>query len=857
MLFAPHKTILDLFRTQVSERPDAIALKDGQRFISYRDLDRLSNRVAHRLLALGIRNEEIVALLIDKSFQFVIASLGVMKAGGSYLPMDPRMPDQRLEFTLSDSGARFLLAWKDFAPRCAGYGSDVIVLDETLSSFEGDSENDPAVSSDPNRRAYIIYTSGSTGKPKGVEIEHHSLTNLISVYHNSFGMTPLDRVTLTANVAFDVSVGDLWPTLAAGATVLVPPKDLFDKLEIPRVIDWVDTEKASISFMPTAMMPLLMEAQWPVHTSLRFMITGGDTLRRRPMPHLRFKVVNGYGPTENTVWSTFSIVSPEGSGLPPIGHAIGNVSTYILDNNLQPVHPGDAGELYLGGVQVARGYFNRKELTEEKFISDPFATSPGARMYHTGDWARILPDGEIEFLGRRDDQIQIGGIRIELGEIEAGLLAHSGVAQACCRPLLKDGAVIGTTAHVVLVSSYSQEGIDVELKKHLGKSIDPRVIPHRFIVHKAFPMTPQGKLDRAALDAKVAFEVDEVDEVDEVASIWRANLPKSPELLRDDLDFFEIGGISLAAAALLVGLEKTTGKRLPLSVFRFQPTLSGLRRALAELQTTPADVLTLSAGGESRPIYCLYHASGDVNAYMDLARELGAKNPVYGILSPAYFDESKAPATMEEAAGLVVSILKKEFHETAPALIGFSWAGLLAFEVARQWVELEGGAPFVCVLGMAAPFSQVTRFGKLLHMLRWLPSWLWEVIRDGSAVTRLASAARRFSSKPAFAEAPNFQEWSKDGLSRHHIEIGNRYHPVVRKPIHIDLIREVYEYKSTAHPLHPYSNEEKPDAGWTKVAGVAPCVTWIDSHHHNIVKPPTVSKLAKVIRGAMDRFYGV
>jgi amino acid adenylation domain-containing protein len=365
MWFPRHQSILDFFRTQVSERPDAVALKEGKDFLTYRDLDRLSNRVANGLLAKGIRNEEIVALLIDKSFHFVIAALGVMKAGGSYIPMDPRVPDQRIGFTLSDSGARFLLVWEEFVPRCAGYGKSVIVVDEKLSSFALDSEKDPALASDPARRAYIIYTSGSTGKPKGVEIEHHSLTNLISVYHNSFGMTPQDRVTLTANVAFDVSVGDLWPVLAAGATVLIPPKDLFDRLEVHRVVSWVDGERASIAFMPTALMPLLMEAQWPVHLRLRFMITGGDTLRCRPKKHHRFKVINGYGPTENTVWSTFSVVTPDGTGMPPIGRAIGNVSTYILDATLQPVAPGEAGELYLGGEQVARGYFNREELTAE------------------------------------------------------------------------------------------------------------------------------------------------------------------------------------------------------------------------------------------------------------------------------------------------------------------------------------------------------------------------------------------------------------------------------------------------------------------------------------------------------------
>ena len=863
----PRRTILDLFRTQVSERPDSIALDDGQNILSYRDLDRLSNRVANHLLSLGIHNEEIVALLIDKSFQFVITSLGVMKAGGTYLPMDPRLPDSRLEFTLSDSGARFLLAWEHFVPRCCRYGSDVIAIDNNLSSFEGCSENDPSVPSDPARRAYVIYTSGSTGKPKGVEIEHHSLSNLISVYHYSFGMTPMDRVTLTANVAFDVSVGDLWPTLAAGATVLIPPKDLFDKLEIPRVIAWVDTQKASIAFMPTAMMPLLMESHWPDSIRLRFMITGGDTLRCRPKPHHRFKVINGYGPTENTVWSTFSVVTPNGTGLPPIGRAIGNVSTYILDRNLDPVHPGDAGELYLGGDQVARGYFNRRELTEEKFFSDPFSQICGARMYHAGDWARLLPDGEIEFLGRRDDQIQIGGIRVELGEIETALLTHPVIAQACCRPLLKDGAVIGTTAHVVIASGTTQVGLDVELKRHLMEIIDPRVIPYRFIVHDAFPITPQGKLDRAALDGMKACEVDEVDEVDEVASIWRTNLPKSAESSKEDLSFFDIGGSSLAAASLLVDVEKVTGKRVPLSVFGFDPTLKGLRRAISQSDNSLTEFITFRDSGERRPIWCMYHLSGDVNAYASLAEIIGSDQPIYGVLSPALQDPTRLPLSIENAAASIVDLIRRKNDGRAPVLLGYSWAGLLAFEVARQWMESEHQQLQVIIIGMDAPMQLLTSRKKLLHFLRWAPYWLPE-FKDwflgwlknffgdkGHRFRRLKGIFYRMFTEPMLKELPKLQAWADSGLPREHVLMGFRYRPRLTCPLVIDLIRETHEFIDRGHPMRPYSQSHKFDAGWHQWSGYPPNITWLESNHQDIVLPPTVGKLARMIRTAMDRFY--
>ena len=421
------QSVLNLIRVQVEVQPDAVALEHGTQQLSYRDLDRLSNRVANRLLSLGMQHEEIVPLLIEKSFGFVIAALGVLKAGGTYIPMDPKMPDQRIDFTLSDSGARRLLVSEELFPRCKRGDLGMIVIDENLTSFTKDADTDPKLESDPRRRAYIIYTSGSTGKPKGVEIEHHSLSNLIDVYHQRFGMTSQDRVTLTANISFDVSVGDLWPALAAGATVLIPPKDLFDKLEVHRVVSWVAESRASIAFLPTAMMPLLMESEWPDQMPLRYIITGGDTLRCRPKPHHRFKVINGYGPTENTVWSTFSTVSTEGTGLPPICCAINNVFTYILDSDLKPVHPGDAGELYLGGEQVARGYFNRVELTSEKFIPDPFSCIAESRMYNTGDWPGFCPMGKSISWG-------VGTIKSRSGECESNsgrLMPHCSRIPGC------------------------------------------------------------------------------------------------------------------------------------------------------------------------------------------------------------------------------------------------------------------------------------------------------------------------------------------------------------------------------------------------------------------------------------------
>ena len=270
---------------------------------------------------------------------------------------------------------------------------------------------------------------------------------------------------------------------------------------------------------------------------------------------------------------------------------------------------------------------------------------------------------------------------------------------------------------------------------------------------------------------------------------------------------------------------------------------------------TSLEYLTFRSEGDRHPVFFIYHLSGDVNFYRDLAVELGPDQPSYGLLSPAYFDESKAPESMEQAASRIVDLLKTQFNDSRPALVGYSWAGWLAFEVARQWTEQGGEMPYVCILGMSAPFTRMPGWKKVLHMIRWLPSWLWEVCSDSSTLPRILSAVKRFSSKPAFAEAPNVQEWSKDGLPRHHIKIGNRYKPVVKIPIPIELIREKDEYHKNAHPLHYYSTDHLPDAGWTKFAHAAPHVSWLSTSHRDIMLQPVVSKLAEIIRRRMNDFY--
>ena len=857
------RTIVDLFRVSVTSRPQAIAVQEGPVSLTYAELDRLSNRVANRLLRKGLKKEEVVAILLDRSRSFIVSALGVLKAGGTYQPIDIESPDQRVAYLLKDGGSRFVLAQPNQLNRCDGDGSRPIRVDAEWSEFTNESEVDPLVPSDPSSRAYITYTSGSTGLPKGVQIEHGGLTNLIGWYHRFFGMTAQDRVTLTANISFDVSVGDLWPTLAAGATVLVPDHRLFAELEVDRVISWLDKSRATISFMPPALMPLLMERQWPQSIALRYLLTGGDTLRCRPKAWMPFKVINGYGPTENTVWSTFSTVSPEGGAFPPIGRPIGNVSAYVLDEQREAVGVGIPGELYLGGEQVAMGYLNRQELTEEKFPPDPFSQRVGARMYRTGDWVHWQEDGELAFLGRRDDQIQIKGVRIELGEVETALMSHESVIQSCCRPLSREGDVVGITAHLVVSEEASKNELIRDIKQHLMGILPERVVPSHFIIHESFPMTPQGKLDKAALDLGVMQEANARRDAaestsapyDVLTAIWKAHLPPSEDISREDCNFFDIGGNSLMAASLLVEVERATGRTIPLSIFRFDPTIGGLRKAVkGHSSDENKEFVVFNDGGSKPPIFFIYHLSGDVNAYHDLANEMGNDQPIYGFLSPALHDQSKMPRSLEGAASYIVGVMGKLDFEGSPTVVGYSWSGLLAYEVGRQWRLLGNKDPLICLVGTEAPLHSVSRFYRIKHLIIWISSF-WKDTENRAK--RLTGILRRTLNGHIFKmKKPNIEEWHSASLAIiPHLDLGNRYRPNLETPLKIELFREYQDYSDKAHPLHSYSASHESDAGWTKWTGIPPNITWIDAGHLDIIKYPSVKKLAAAIRSAMDRHY--
>ena len=493
-------TIVDLFREQAEATPQSIAIESENESLSYEGLDRLSDIIAARLIREGLQPEEVVTLLLDRSIEYVVATLGVLKAGGSCLPLDFDLPDQFLLFMISDTGSRIMIARDEFLDRFRECFSVPLCIGEFFSALPTPAWNADSVNITPLHRAYVIYTSGSTGTPKGVELEHRSICSLVTAWNERFGMNSNDRAALTSNVSFDAILPDLWPPLCAGATVLIPPSDLFIHHDPDGLIRWLQNVRATIAFAVSGVIPKLLGSVWPEDMNLRHLITGGDALRHRPPAGFPYVFVNGYGPTENTVASTLSDVRHEGTDSPPIGYPLGGVKTYVLNDDMSPVEPGLEGELYLGGDQVARGYLNLPDLTSERFLKDPFTLEHNGRMYRTGDRVRELPDGQLEFLGRRDDQIQLNGIRIELEGISKTLLCHPDVRDACCRPIIEGGLCRHLVAHVVPLTE--RAGLKDVLQRFLMERLPLPSVPTAFFFHEELPMTARGKVDRASLDTK-------------------------------------------------------------------------------------------------------------------------------------------------------------------------------------------------------------------------------------------------------------------------------------------------------------------------------------------------------------------
>jgi amino acid adenylation domain-containing protein len=591
-----------LFTTQVNRTPRAVALSSEEGELTYRELGRRSNQLAHFLQGLGVGPNVVVGICLERSLDMVVGILGVLKAGGAYLPLDPGYPPERLAFILQDAQVPVLLTQAQWAPRLPeAEGVRVVCLDSDGGGIARQEEEEPVCQVTAEDPAYVIYTSGSTGSPKGVVIPHQGVVNRLSWVQEELQIDPSDHVLQKTPFVFDVSVGEIFLPLLNGARLVVArPRGHLDSAYLAGLIE--EHEITFVHFVPSMLNVFLEEPGIEAcNASLRYVWCGGEVLpfklKERFFERLEAKLYNGYGPTETSIGVTVWACGPGGERqIVPIGRPIANTQVYILDQYLNPVPVGVPGELYVGGVGLALGYLNRPDLTEKSFIPNPFGEHGNGRLYRTGDLARYLPDGAIEFLGRVDHQVKIRGFRIELEEIEAVLAEHSAIRQSVVL-VQEDEEVSSPTIRVGkrLVAYFTVEQGQVptshDLRSFLTERIPEYMIPSSFLVLDALPLTPTGKIDRdavlaadgAALESEVPQVAPRSDLEQIIADTWRDALDMDEEVGVDD-NFFDLGGHSLLLVLVRGELQEKLGKDIPVAELFEYPTISALARHLEQAQ---------------------------------------------------------------------------------------------------------------------------------------------------------------------------------------------------------------------------------------------------------------------------------
>ncbi|WP_426751162.1 amino acid adenylation domain-containing protein [Myxococcus sp. Y35] len=571
----PDACLHALFEAQVARTPDAVAAVFEQQSLTYRELDARANQLAHHLRELGVGPDACVGLCVEHSLERIIGVLGILKAGGAYVPMDPALPRERLALLLEDSAAPVLLTQQRLRPALPQHGAQVRCLDTDWEHIARAPATPPPPTSGPGNVAYVIYTSGSTGRPKGVLIEHRAACNLVTSEVAAYGLGPGSRMLQFANISFDISVEEIFTTLAAGATLhLAPAEAMAPGQPLQQLLRQADITVVSLTPAVLAATPC------DALPALRTVISGGEAcsaeLVARWGEGRRF--FNTYGPTEGTVVATLTECVADGH-TPPIGKPLEHVEVYVLDARMNPVPRGVKGELYLGGAGLARGYLRQPALTAERFVPHPFASRPGERLYRTGDVVRFRADGQLVYVGRADEQVKVRGFRIEPGEVEAALRRQPEVAAAA---VIAREDIPGDKRLVAYLVAAPGAALDTaDLRRALKADLPDYMVPSAFVTLESLPLTPNGKLDRRALPAPAQNEAREreyvaprTDVQRQLAAVWAELLHVERVGLHDD--FFELGGHSLLTTQVLSRIRKVFNVELPLRELFDAPTVAGL-----------------------------------------------------------------------------------------------------------------------------------------------------------------------------------------------------------------------------------------------------------------------------------------
>jgi amino acid adenylation domain-containing protein len=748
-----HKTcIQQLFEAQVERTPEAIAIVFEHQQLTYRELNHRANQLAHYLQHLGVVPEMLVGICVERSLEMLVGLLGIIKAGGAYVPLDPSYPPARLSYMLADAAIEILLTQQELLATLPPHSARVVCLNTDWREVDRFSSANLVTKVCADRLAYAIYTSGSTGRPKGVQIDHRSLTNCLSSISKLLKLTHSDTFYAISSISFDMSVLELYLPLTIGAKIVLGSREV--TTDPDRLLSELCSAKISVLQATPATWQMLLAAGWSANYPLK-VICGGEALSAKLADRILAtgsELWNLYGPTEATIWSTAYQVGAnktsartEADGSCEIvGRPIANTQIYILDRHLKPVPIGVTGELYIGGAGIARGYLNRPDLTSEKFIPNPFSPATSGSLYKTGDLARYLPTGEIEYIGRIDQQVKIRGFRIELGEIEALLNAHPQIQQSIViarskhpndrvlvayltlgttqrdrssseqielqQPELTDNLTINLTDRHDLDSGLASATISNRLRQFLAQKLPRYMIPAEFIILAAFPLTPNGKVDRRLLpepkwidkSREKTFTHPRTLTEEMLAQIWAEALGfKFLDWGKNQLDiynnFFELGGHSLVAALVISRIRAVFQIEMPLQLFFKFPTIAGLAEQIETEQRTSGliqpqqlpSLVPIQSSGSNKPFFLVPGGNGGEEIllfYPKLVYLLGQQQPVYSFRARGW-DGIQTPHPTVEAMAADYITEMRSIQPDGPYLLGGDCVGgTIALEMAQQLI---------------------------------------------------------------------------------------------------------------------------------------------------------------------------
>jgi len=702
-----------LFEAQARSTPDAVAAAFEDQLLTYRELNGQANRVAHDLRKMGVEPDTLVGLCVERSLEMFVGILAILKAGGAYVPLDPTWPDKRLSTMLSEAQPRVLLTQRHLISHFPEYAGPVIFLDNEWVSGMNEDKDNLGIEMTPDSLAYVIFTSGSTGIPKGVLISHRSLINHSTAMARHYDLQPSDRVLQFASLGFDVAAEEIFPTWLGGAAVVLRPavapvKDFLEFIEQQEITvlnlpapywhEWV-SELEHFRFPPT----------------VRLVIVGSDKVSVEKFSVWkkqigeRVRLCIAYGPTETTITATVyepsRNVPSNTTDCVPIGKPIANTEAYVLDQRLNLVPIGVPGELHIAGAGLARGYLNRPELTAERFITNPFCADTGARICKTGDLVRYLPDGNLEYLGRIDNQVKLRGFRIELGEIEAVIRQHSRVQDAAV--IVREDTPGDRRLVAYVVQELEAACTADELRDYLQQRLPDYMVPSAFVILDSFPLTSSGKVDRRALPAPEHSRMESEkcfvaprDPIEEqLAGLWKEVLAVSPIGIHEN--FFDLGGNSLLAVRLMSQIEKTFGNNLPIAALYQAGTVERLAKLIIQgSHPNPwFSLVPLQTHGSKLPFFWVHGQESDLL----LPRYLGPDQPVYGLRHQGEDGQPARYTTVEDIAAHYLSEIRSVQPSGSYFLGGYCFGGVVAFEIAQQLQRLGEAVPLLVLLASDSP----------------------------------------------------------------------------------------------------------------------------------------------------------